>query len=104
MARTISTPTTCTRCHQEMPAGTRVTANQGHGYRHQHGCPPVPATVSSSATERQVQFVLDLQQAYWTPAVLGGRRYDRDELAALSKQEISRVIDALVSERDLQGA
>jgi len=56
------------------------------------------------ATEKQVQYALDLQTSYWTPAVFGGERYNRASLCAMSKLEISRVIDTLLDERSIQNA
>lgn len=101
MSRILSQPAVCDRCHQTIPAGTRA---RGAGpFRHYDACPPVVRTDAGAATARQVAYAISLQQAYWTPAVFGGRRYDQAALAAMSRDEISRVIDALLDERGLQG-
>lgn len=61
------------------------------------------ARVASLATEKQVRYAIDLQRAYATPATFGGRTYSPAQFAAMSRIEISRVIDALHDERGLQG-
>lgn len=110
MAKTLSQPATCTACRTAMPAGTRVDRGMAAGsvvtYRHasQDTCDaaklaaPV-ASVDALATERQVGYALDLQTRNWTPAVFGGRRYDRGQLTVLTRTEISGVIGALESEK-----
>lgn len=65
---------------------------------------PVAPKVSPLATDRQVWFALDLMRQCWMPAVLGGRRPSESELRGMSRERISGIINALVNERDLQGA
>lgn len=100
--------------------GETRTCSNGHQFVLGAGCqvcfPPRAATPASpveqtenttaraaTATERQVNYALDLQRAYWTPAVFGGQRYSREQLQQLGRDEISTVIDTLLGERELAG-
>ena len=99
MSQMTARPTTCHRCLVTMPAGTLVGGGKRLEY-HYDGCPTPAqiATTAGTATAKQVDFADSLQGRHWTPAVFGGKRYSRAELALLSRPEISRVIDALRDE------
>lgn len=103
MSKILRTAERCRDCGGQIAAGERARGSVGQ-WRHYDpaGCTAARLARAALATERQVAYALDLQRQHWTPAVLGGQRYDREQLAALSREAISAVIDALLAERQLQ--
>jgi hypothetical protein len=109
--KTLAADARCNACGRTITAGETVRYNRlGVSHPSILGCEaaakaaaPVAVARGDQATERQVRYALDLQAAYWTPAVLGGARYSEAELHRMERDQISRVIDALVAERDLAG-
>lgn len=104
MSRILSYETPCTVCHVTMPVGTRVYGSKAANARHYDGCPAEAIErIATGATQKQVDYAESLQQRYYTPAVYQ-RRYSHDEFVAMRRDEISGVIDALLSERCAQEA
>ncbi len=88
----------CCVCGRALRSGTYALRNDDRTWQCETPCQPAAA---DAATIRQVDYAVTLQASHWTPAVFGRDRYTTAELRAMSKTEISSVIDALLAERAL---